>query len=37
VLIADRQKLDFADQHVQSETRRATALAAVYKALAGDL
>jgi len=37
VLIADRQKLDFEDQHVQSETRRATALAAVYKALAGDL
>jgi multidrug efflux system outer membrane protein len=37
VLIAERQKLDFEDQHVQSETRRATALAAVYKALAGDL
>ena len=37
VLIADRQKLDFEDQHVQAETRRATALAAVYKALAGDL
>ena len=37
VLIADRQKLDFEDQHVQSETRRATALAALYKALAGDL
>ena len=37
VLIAERQKLDFQDQHVQSETRRATALAAVYKALAGDL
>ena len=26
VLVADRQKLDFEDQHVQSETRRATAL-----------
>jgi multidrug efflux system outer membrane protein len=37
VLIADRQKLDFEDQHVQSETRRATTLAALYKALAGDL
>jgi outer membrane protein, multidrug efflux system len=37
VLVADRQKLDFEDQHVQSETRRATALAALYKALAGDL
>jgi len=37
VLIAERQKLDFEDQHVQAETRRATALAAVYKALAGDL
>ena len=36
VLIAERQKLDFEDQHVQAETRRATALAAVYKALAGD-
>jgi multidrug efflux system outer membrane protein len=36
VLVAERQKLDFEDQHVQSETRRATALAAVYKALAGD-
>jgi outer membrane protein, multidrug efflux system len=35
VLVADRQKLDFEDQHVQSETRRATALAALYKALAG--
>jgi multidrug efflux system outer membrane protein len=35
VLIADRQKLDFEDQHVQAETRRATALAALYKALAG--
>jgi multidrug efflux system outer membrane protein len=37
VLVAERQKLDFEDQHVQSETRRATALAALYKALAGDL
>ena len=37
LLIADRQKLDFEDQHVQSQTRRATALAALYKALAGDL
>ena len=35
VLVADRQKLDFEDQHVQAETRRATALAALYKALAG--
>jgi multidrug efflux system outer membrane protein len=35
VLVADRQKLDFEDQHVQSATRRATALAALYKALAG--
>ena len=37
VLVAERQKLDFEDQHVQAETRRATALAALYKALAGDL
>jgi multidrug efflux system outer membrane protein len=35
VLVADRQKLDFEDQHVQSQTRQATALAALYKALAG--
>jgi multidrug efflux system outer membrane protein len=35
VLVADRQKLEFEDQHVQSATRRATALAALYKALAG--
>jgi multidrug efflux system outer membrane protein len=35
VLVADRQQLDFEDQYVQSATRRATALAAVYKALAG--
>ena len=37
VIVAERAKLDFEDQHVQSETRRATALAALYKALAGDL
>lgn len=37
VLVAERTKLEFEDQHVQSETRRATALAALYKALAGDL
>jgi multidrug efflux system outer membrane protein len=37
VLVAERQQLDFEDQHVQAETRRATALAALYKALAGDL
>ena len=35
VLVADGQMLDFEDQHVQAETRRATALAALYKALAG--
>ena len=35
VLVAERQQLDFEDQHVQSETRRATSLAALYKALAG--
>jgi len=37
VIVAERAKLDFEDQHVQSETRRATSLAALYKALAGDL
>ncbi len=37
VLVAERTQLDFEDQHVQSETRRATSLAALYKALAGDL
>ncbi len=36
VLVSERAKLDFEDQHVQSETQRATALAALYKALAGD-
>jgi multidrug efflux system outer membrane protein len=35
VLISDRAKLELEDQHVQSQTRRATALAALYKALAG--
>ena len=37
VLVAERTMLDFEDQHLQSETQRATALAALYKALAGDL
>ncbi len=37
VLDAERTQLDLDDQHVQAETRRATALAALYKALAGDL
>jgi multidrug efflux system outer membrane protein len=37
VLVTERTQIDFEDQHVQSETRRATALAALYKALAGDL
>jgi len=37
VLDAERTQLDLEDQHVQSETRRATALAALYKALAGDI
>jgi len=37
VLDAERTQLDLEDQHVQAETRRATALAALYKALAGDL
>jgi multidrug efflux system outer membrane protein len=36
VLVAERTMLDFEDQHLQSETQRATALAALYKALAGD-
>ena len=31
------RRLDLEDQHVQAATRRATALAALYKALAGDL
>ena len=37
VLDAERTHLDLEDRHVQAETRRATALAALYKALAGDL
>ena len=37
VLVSERAQIDLEDQHVQSETRRATALAALYKALAGDL
>jgi outer membrane protein, multidrug efflux system len=37
VLVTERTEIDLEDQHVQSETRRATALAALYKALAGDL
>ena len=37
VLDAERTHLDLEDRHVQSQTRRATALAALYKALAGDL
>ncbi len=37
VLDAERTQLDLEDQHVQASTRRATALAALYKALAGDL
>ncbi len=37
VLDAERTLLDLEDQHVQSATARATALAALYKALAGDL
>lgn len=37
VLVTERAQIDLEDQHVQSETRRATALAALYKALAGDL
>jgi len=35
VLVAQRQQINLEDQHVQSETRRATSLAALYKALAG--
>jgi len=35
VLVAERQQTSLEDQHVQSETRRATSLAALYKALAG--
>jgi multidrug efflux system outer membrane protein len=37
VLDAERTQLDLEDQHVQAETGRATALAALYKALAGDI
>ena len=35
VLVAERQQINLENQHVQSETRRATSLAALYKALAG--
>jgi multidrug efflux system outer membrane protein len=35
VLVAERRQIDLENQHVQSETRRATSLAALYKALAG--
>lgn len=37
LLDAERTMLDLDDQHVQAASRRATALAALYKALAGDL
>jgi outer membrane protein, multidrug efflux system len=37
LLDSERTMLDLEDQHVQAESRRATALAALYKALAGDL
>lgn len=36
VLDAERTQLDLEDQHVRAATNRATALAALYKALAGD-
>ncbi len=36
LLDSERTMLDLEDRHVQAETRRATALAALYKALAGD-
>ncbi len=36
VLDAERSQLDLEDQYAEAQTRRATALAAVYKALAGD-
>jgi multidrug efflux system outer membrane protein len=36
LLDAERTRLDLEDQHVQASTGRATALAALYKALAGD-
>ena len=35
VLVAERQQINLEDQHVQSQTRRATSLAGLYKALAG--
>ncbi|MBM4220016.1 MAG: TolC family protein [Gammaproteobacteria bacterium] len=35
VLVAERQQINLEDQHLQSGTRRATSLAALYKALAG--
>jgi multidrug efflux system outer membrane protein len=37
VLDSERTQIDLEDQHVQAATGRATALAALYKALAGDL
>jgi multidrug efflux system outer membrane protein len=37
LLDAERTMLDLEDQHVRAATGRATALAALYKALAGDL
>ncbi len=37
LLDAERTMLDLEDRHVQAASRRATALAALYKALAGDL
>jgi len=37
LLDAERTQLDLEDQHVQAATNRATALAALYKALAGDI
>jgi multidrug efflux system outer membrane protein len=36
LLDTERTMLDLEDRHVQAESRRATALAALYKALAGD-
>ncbi len=36
VLISERTQIDIEDQHVQAQTRRATTLAGLYKALAGD-
>ena len=37
LLDAERTMLELEDQHVQAASRRATSLAALYKALAGDL